>query len=144
MTIASRTFAATLKIGPAATRTIAVQKDVPISAPDNARLLTDVYLARPKSPRPVILLRSPYGRAGAYGTMARLFAERGYHAVVQSTRGTFGSEGRIDFDREAADGRAAADWIVGAALVQRRPRHLRRKLLSVSPSSPSPPPGRPS
>jgi hypothetical protein len=34
--------------------------------------------------------------------MARLFAERGYHAVVQSTRGTFGSEGRIDFDREAA------------------------------------------
>jgi uncharacterized protein len=112
VTIASRAFAATLKIGPATTRAVAVRKDVPIAAPDNARLLTDVYLAQPNRPRPVVLLRSPYGRAGAYGTMARLFAERGYHAVVQSTRGTFGSEGRIDFDREAADGRAAADWIV--------------------------------
>jgi X-Pro dipeptidyl-peptidase (S15 family) len=68
---------------------------VPISAPDNARLLTDVYLAKPSRPRPVILLRSPYGRAGVYGTMARLFAERGYHAVVRSTRGTFGSEGQL-------------------------------------------------
>jgi hypothetical protein len=61
---------------------------------------------------PVILLRSPYGRGGVHSTMARLFAERGYHAVVQFTRGTFGCEGRIDFDREAADGRSAADWIV--------------------------------
>ena len=112
MTIASRSFAAMLKIGPAITRDVAVERDVAIPAPDNARLLTDLYLAGQKSPRPVILLRSPYGRGGVYGTMARLFAERGYHAVVQSTRGTFGSEGRIDFDREAADGRSAADWIV--------------------------------
>jgi uncharacterized protein len=112
VTIASRSFAAMLKIGPAITRDVAVERDVAIPAPDNARLLTDLYLAGQKSPRPVILLRSPYGRGGVYGTMARLFAERGYHAVVQSTRGTFGSEGRIDFDREAADGRSAADWIV--------------------------------
>jgi putative CocE/NonD family hydrolase len=112
VTIASRAFAAMLKIAPASTSAITVQRDVPIPAPDNARLLTDVYLARPTRPLPVILLRSPYGRRGVYGTMARLFAERGYHAVVQSTRGTFGSEGHIDFDREAADGRAAADWIV--------------------------------
>ena len=58
-------------------------------------------------------MRCPYGRRGPYGTLARLFAERGYHAVVQSTRGTFGSGGQLDPDREAADGRAAADWIVG-------------------------------
>jgi predicted acyl esterase len=47
--------------------------------------------------------------------MARLFAERGYHAVVQSTRGTFGSGGQIDFDLEAGDGRLDRR----AALVQR-------------------------
>ena len=111
MTIASRTFAAMLKIGPAQTTNIAVKKDVPIPAPDNARLLTDVYRANSKS-GPTVLLRSPYGRGGVYGTIARLLAERGYHAVVQSTRGTFGSEGSIDFDKEATDGRAAADWIV--------------------------------
>jgi putative CocE/NonD family hydrolase len=43
--------------------------------------------------------------------VARLFAEHGYHAVIQSTRGTFGSGGHIDFDAEAGDGRATADWI---------------------------------
>jgi uncharacterized protein len=112
VTIASRAFAASLKIGPAKTRDIAVERDIAIPAPDNAALLTDVYLARPKRPLPVILMRSPYGRGGAYATIARLFAERGYHAVVQSVRGTFGSGGQIDFDREASDGRAAADWIV--------------------------------
>ncbi len=112
MKVASRAFAAMLKIGPAKTGDIAVEKDVAIPAPDGARLLTDVYLAQPGRPLPVILLRSPYGRRGVYGTVARLFAERGYHAVLQSTRGTFASEGHIDFDLEAADGRSAADWIV--------------------------------
>jgi uncharacterized protein len=112
VTIASRTFAAMLKTGPATTRSIAVERDVAIPAPDGTRLLTDVYRARQSRPLPVILMRSPYGRRGVYGTMARLFAERGYHAVVQSTRGTFGSGGHIDFDLEATDGRAAADWIV--------------------------------
>jgi uncharacterized protein len=111
--VASRLFAAMMKAGSATTRDIDVQRDATVSAPDGTPLLTDVYLARPGQPLPVILMRSPYGRRGAYGTIARLFAERGYHAVVQSTRGTFGSGGRIEFDAEAADGRATADWIVG-------------------------------
>jgi hypothetical protein len=112
MTVASRAFAAMLKIGPPVTRQVTVERDVPVRAPDGADLLTDVYLARARDPLPVILMRTPYGRRGPYGTIARLFAERGYHAVVQSTRGTSGSGGQIDYDREAADGRAAADWII--------------------------------
>ena len=84
-----------------------------ICAPDGTGLLTDLYLARPLRPLPTVLMRCPYGRRGPYGTLARLLAERGYHAVVQSTRGTFGSGGQLDPDREAADGRAAAEWIVG-------------------------------
>lgn len=112
MTVGSRLFAAMLKTGSALTRDVEVRPDIAVSAPDGAKLLTDVYLARPGRPLPVILLRSPYGRRGTYGVMGRLFAERGYHAVVQSTRGTFGSGGRIDFDAEAADGRATADWII--------------------------------
>lgn len=112
MTVASRLFTAMMKTGSATTRDIDVRRDVSVSAPDGTPLLTDVYLARPGRPLPVILMRSPYGRRGSYGTIARLFAERGYHAVVQSTRGTFGSGGQIDYDREAADGRAAADWII--------------------------------
>lgn len=112
MTVSSRAFAAMLKIGPPVTREVTVERDVPVSAPDGADLLTDVYLARAQEPLPVILMRTPYGRRAPYGTIARLFAERGYHAVIQSTRGTSGSGGQIDYDREAADGRAAADWII--------------------------------
>jgi uncharacterized protein len=111
VTLASRMLAAMMKTEPATTRDIAVRRDVPVRAPDGTPLLTDIYLARPGRPLPVILMRSPYGRRGAYGTIARLFAERGYHAVTQSTRGTFGSGGHIEFDAEATDGRATADWI---------------------------------
>jgi hypothetical protein len=111
MTVASRLYGQLLKAGPAVTRDVVVRRDVVVGAPDGTGLLTDVYLARPVRPLPVILMRSPYGR-GVLGTIARLFAERGYHAVIQSVRGTFGSGGLLDFDAEAADGRAAADWII--------------------------------
>jgi predicted acyl esterase len=112
MTVSSRAFAAMVKAGPPVMREVTVERDVPVRAPDRADLLTDVYLARGREPLPVILMRTPYGRRASYGTIARLFAERGYHAVLQSTRGTSGSGGQIDYDREAADGRAAADWII--------------------------------
>lgn len=80
-------------------------------------LLTDIYLGADLRPRPAILVRTPYGRgdrgaADPLGLGARLFAERGYHVVVQSVRGTFGSGGELDARAEPADGRATADWIV--------------------------------
>src|SRR6266516_1411248 len=112
MALAGRAYAALVKAPPALTREVAVERDVVVRAPDGTGLLTDLYLARPRAPLPTILIRCPYGRRGPYGAAARLFAGRGYHAVVQSTRGTSGSGGEIDYDREAADGRAA-DWIAG-------------------------------
>ena len=112
MALVSRAFGTFLKLPPALTRDVAVHRDVKVTARDGVALLTDLYLARPAGPLPTILIRSPYGRRGPWGGTARLFAERGYHAVVQSTRGTFGSGGQIDADREAGDGRATADWII--------------------------------
>ncbi|HEY6278374.1 MAG TPA: CocE/NonD family hydrolase [Streptosporangiaceae bacterium] len=112
MSLANRAYEALIKVPPALTRDVTVERDVVVRAPDGTALLTDLYLARPRQPLPTILIRSPYGRSGPYGVIARVFAERGYHAVVQSTRGTFGSGGQIDADREAGDGRAAADWVV--------------------------------
>ena len=114
MPLLSRAVGALLGLPPALTRDVEFKPDVALQAPDGTDLLTDLYLARPAGPRPTILIRTPYGRrslAGGGGLAARFFAERGYHAVVQSTRGTFGSGGEIDFDAEAGDGRAAADWI---------------------------------
>ncbi len=113
MTLASRALAALFKVPPALTRDVVVERDVRVRAPDGTALLTDLYLTHAAQPQPAVLIRSPYGRRGIHGTIARLFAEQGYHVVCQSCRGTFGSGGQIDPDAEAGDGRAAADWITG-------------------------------
>jgi hypothetical protein len=46
------------------------------------------------------------------GPPGRLYAERGYQMVIQSCRGTFGSEGELAPVRhERADGRATLEWV---------------------------------
>jgi len=62
---------------------------------------------------PTILVRTPYGRAGAVGLLSgRILAERGYQVLVQSCRGTFDSGGIWDPMRhERADGLDTIDWI---------------------------------
>lgn len=64
-----------------------------------------------ESPRPVVLVRTPYSRASLamWGTR---FAERGYHLVAQDTRGRFGSTGEFfPMLNEARDGAATIEWI---------------------------------
>jgi hypothetical protein len=97
----SRAFAAMLKVGPALNRAVAVERDVVVRAPDGARLLTDVYLAEPRRPLPVTLPRSPYGRRGPFGAMARLFAERGYTRFRQDLAPAFGHLPLINADTAA-------------------------------------------
>lgn len=68
---------------------------------------------------PTVLIRSPYGRnlsGGAFGFslafMANRYAERGYHVVVQDTRGRGDSGGGFTpFKHERADGLATVAWI---------------------------------
>jgi uncharacterized protein len=65
----------------------------------------------PGSPPPIVLLRSPYGRR-QLAPVAHLFAERGYQAVIESCRGTFGSGGKWDpFRHEREDGRDTLAWL---------------------------------
>jgi len=112
MSLLASAVARAFGLPPATTPRVHVERDVRLGACDSVVLLTDLYLSRPIAPRPVILIRTPYGRAGAWGLFARGFAQRGYNVVIQSCRGTFGSGGDISFSAEAEDGRAAADWIV--------------------------------
>ncbi len=115
MSLSTRGVAAAVRARAATNRAVHAERGVRLPAPDGALLLTDLYLAEPVRPRPVILVRTPYGREGVTGIfvhLARLFAERGYHAVVQSTRGTFGSGGVLGLHQEPGDGRATADWII--------------------------------
>lgn len=85
--------------------------DVPMH--DGVRLAADHYAPTTPSPVGTLLVRAPYGRAFPFSlAYARLYAARGYHVVLQSVRGTFGSGG--DFEpmvNEAADGADTAAWL---------------------------------
>jgi putative CocE/NonD family hydrolase len=81
---------------------------------DGAMLLADRWVAeetRAES-QPTVLVRSCYGRGGFFGLLhGRLLAERGLQVVIQSVRGTFGSEGTFNPFDERADGLATLAWL---------------------------------
>jgi putative CocE/NonD family hydrolase len=103
--------AAALRLPPATTRRISARHDIAVPARDGVRLLTDHYAPAVGS-APTVLVRTPYGRRGGMGLLGRVFAERGFHVVVQSCRGTFGSTGTFEpllFER--ADGMDTLAWL---------------------------------
>jgi putative CocE/NonD family hydrolase len=92
----------------------AVRRDVPVPMPDGVALLGDHYWpAELDRPLPVVLIRSPYGRAGFAGLLfAQPLARRGFQVFIQSTRGTFGSGGLFrPFTSEREDGLATLAWL---------------------------------
>jgi putative CocE/NonD family hydrolase len=90
------------------------ERDLRIPMDDGAVLLADRWVARSAQdrPQPTVLVRSPYGRDKAVGLIfGRLLAERGFQVLIQSVRGTFGSEGSFAPFDERADGLATLRWI---------------------------------
>ena len=76
---------------------------------DGARLATDIHLPDGVGPWPVVLERTPYGRASE---LAAVVNARGYAVVVQDCRGRGGSEGRfVKYLSDAADGADVCAWI---------------------------------
>ena len=110
MSLVSRLFARFCKLPPAITRDIA---SAPLRIPmrDGMELLADRYYARQNGQAPIVLIRSCYGRS-AFKFLATVFAERGMQVVLQSCRGTAGSQGvfRPFFD-EQNDGADTVEWI---------------------------------
>jgi uncharacterized protein len=97
---------------PRQSRRIDVVKDMPVTMRDGVVLLADHHYARDQASGPVVLMRSPYGRGALFGVMAGLFAERGLQVVIQSVRGTGGSDGTCDpMRQEKADGADTLDWV---------------------------------
>ena len=64
----------------------AVRPDVAVAMPDGVVLLGDLYRpAGDDRPRPVVLIRSPYGRAGLPGMVcAAPLARRGFQVFIQT------------------------------------------------------------
>src|SRR5690349_9171507 len=78
---------------------------------DGVELLADHYA--PAEPIGTLLVRGPYGRRWPFTALyAAVYAARGYHVILQSVRGTFGSGGQFDpVVNEAADGADTAAWL---------------------------------
>jgi uncharacterized protein len=114
MTIASRFLERAMKLPPATSRAVAVQRDLRIPMPDGVDLLADRYVPGGAGRPPLVLVRSPYGRRGFWGLIfGRLLAERGFQGLIQSCRGTFGSGGTFDpfGPDEHDDGLATLAWL---------------------------------
>jgi putative CocE/NonD family hydrolase len=87
----------------------------PVRTPmrDRVILLGDHFTPDTASPRGTILIRTPYGRGFPTSALdGRFFAARGYHVVLQSVRGTFGSGGTFRaMAQETDDGADTVTWL---------------------------------
>ncbi|MFI7345306.1 CocE/NonD family hydrolase [Streptomyces sp. NPDC049936] len=98
---------------PAKRHDVGWEPGLPVPAADGSPLITDHYFPRAEGDFPTLLVRSPYGRGLPWSPMyGVLFAEQGFHVVLQSCRGTGGSGGEFDLWRnEVADGQATVSWL---------------------------------
>ncbi|GAA2732862.1 CocE/NonD family hydrolase [Streptomyces nogalater] len=111
--LASRMLRATWRGLPAKRHDVGWEPGLPVPAADGSPLITDHYFPRAEGDFPTLLVRSPYGRSLPWSPMyGVLFAEQGFHVVLQSCRGTGGSGGTFDLWRnEVADGQATVSWL---------------------------------
>jgi putative CocE/NonD family hydrolase len=81
---------------------------------DGVELATDIYRPRLAGPHPVLLLRTPYGKALAQTIVYAhpvVYARAGYVVVIQDVRGRGASGGDwIPFQNEARDGFETVRW----------------------------------
>lgn len=94
---------------------VAWEPGLSVPMADGVDLLADHYFPDLAGTQdfPTLLVRSPYGRgfpwAALYGVV---FAEQGFHVLIQSARGTSGSGGEFQPWRDdGPDGRATIAWL---------------------------------
>ena len=96
---------------PPRTNAIRSERDIPVRMADDVVLMTDHYAPDTPGPNATIMMRLPYGRQGFAG-LAELYAERGFHVVLQACRGTEMSGGAFEPLRaEREDGLATLNWL---------------------------------
>ena len=109
--LATAALGRSLKLGPKRNK-ITVEHGLRVPMRDGTILLADHYAPVGTGSRPTVLMRCPYGRGPQFAMVARPFAERGYHVLLESTRGTFGSGGQFTpGSDEAADGQDTVAWL---------------------------------
>jgi uncharacterized protein len=110
MSLISRIVGRLWKLPAPITRDIAAEA-LRVPMRDGVELLADRYYARESTNAPTVLIRTCYGR-GAFKFIATVLAERGMQVIMQSCRGTNGSEGTFrPFFDEREDGVDTVEWI---------------------------------
>ncbi len=110
--IIGRTLSRLLRLPPHTTA-YDVHRRVRVPMRDGVELVADHYRPLTDNPVGTLLVRGPYGRRYPVSVLfGAVYASRGYHVIVQSVRGTFGSGGDFDpFRHEIADGADTAAWL---------------------------------
>ena len=86
-----------------------IERGIAVPMRDGVKLMADVYLPPGQGPWPVILMRTPYNRAGGQGAAHPFRAQ--YAVVVQDTRGRYESGGEFTpFFSEVTDGYDTVEW----------------------------------
>ncbi|KUI25044.1 hydrolase [Mycobacterium sp. IS-1742] len=90
-----------------------VERGVRVPMRDGVDLIADHYIPDSQTAAGTLLVRGPYGRGWPFSLLfAVVYAARGYHVVVQSVRGTFGSGGEFTpMVHEKDDGADTAAWL---------------------------------
>ena len=102
-----------LRLPPA--RTAFTRREERIPMRDGAVLLAEHHVPVTDHPLGTVLVRTPYSRTTPLDAVScRTLAARGYHVLVQSVRGTFGSGGVFDpMVDEERDGHDTVAWLRG-------------------------------
>lgn len=104
---------ATRLLGLPPARTAYTRREERIPMRDGAVLLGEHHIPTTDHPLGTVLIRTPYGRRSPLDALtSKTFAARGYHVLVQSVRGTFGSGGVFDpMVDEERDGQDTVAWL---------------------------------
>lgn len=99
---------------PPATTDYTVER-VRVPMRDGVELVADHYVPATPAAAGTLLVRAPYGRGFPFTLIfGALYAARGYHVVLQSVRGTFGSGGVFEpMANEVDDGADTVAWLRG-------------------------------
>ena len=97
---------------------VKVERDVRVQMRDGTVLVADIHRPDTSGEFPVLIERTPYGKAGSSETSfgaGEFYASRGYACVFQDVRGRFGSEGqfypfRDDGGGKNRDGYDTVEW----------------------------------
>jgi putative CocE/NonD family hydrolase len=99
-----------------ATHRVEIERRVAVRTPDGVTLVADVFHPVTTQRTPTILVRVPFTNTrtnrAALEVVGKYWASRGYHVVIQGTRGRYLSSGRfypLEFERE--DGLATLAWL---------------------------------